>query len=108
MDRSSIVIAALAALVWLTPAVAGTEKFTATPGQVDQACIATDGQPTMTQTGGYGCRTGKGKVECTADGNCTGTCAKCGTAQRDKTKRGKLNLDQVLRNGAKTPPRKYR
>jgi len=42
-------------------------------------CILADGTFTPGKgPGGYGCKTPKGEVSCTADGKCTGTCEACG------------------------------
>jgi hypothetical protein len=48
-------------------------------GEIDLACMdATDGQLTGgTGEGGYGCKTSKGEVSCTKEGQCTGTCTNC-------------------------------
>jgi len=43
-------------------------------------CIDAGGTPAPgTGPGGFGCKTDKGEVECTATGQCTGTCPTCGT-----------------------------
>ena len=49
-------------------------------GALFMACIdAPDGTATGgTGPGGYGCKTPRGEVSCTAQGKCTGTCSSCG------------------------------
>jgi hypothetical protein len=48
-------------------------------GEIDNACVnAPDGQVTGgTGEGGYGCKTSKGEVSCSKEGDCTGTCSNC-------------------------------
>ena len=76
---------------------AGTIKFKATSLQVDLACLNYSGGATATAgngPGGYGCKTDKGEVSCDKNGNCTGTCEKCGT----RIKVGQGTVRQALAN----------
>jgi hypothetical protein len=79
---AGIVIAAIAA----TAALAGTVKLqgTYTQGQIDLACLNAGGTVTWDKgsPGAYGCKTDKGEVNCTKDGECYGYCEKCGTQTR--------------------------
>jgi len=81
--RKSVVLAlTLVILGFLSAgAWAGTIKLTGTysSSQIDLAGINANGTVTAgTGPGGYGCKTSKGEVSCTADGKCTGTCQACG------------------------------
>src|SRR3954463_4902543 len=51
-----------------------------------RACFEANGQSTGgTGPGGYGCKTSKGQVSCTAEGKCTGTCQACGRRRLGKS-----------------------
>jgi hypothetical protein len=63
------------------PALAETIKLTGTyrNGQISLACLEAGGRETGgTGAGGFGCKTAKGEIKCTAAGQCTGTCNNCG------------------------------
>jgi hypothetical protein len=77
-----------------TKQLAGTYSV----GQVETDCINAGGTVTSgTGSGGYGCRTSKGSVSCTKDGQCTGTCGNCAASK--PTPRD-TELSFALRNGA--------
>jgi hypothetical protein len=87
---AGLVIAAMAA----TAALAGTIKLQGTysAGQIDLACIDNGGTVTAgTGAGGFGCKTDKGEVSCTKEGQCTGTCEKCGARMTGPGKRQLLH-----------------
>jgi hypothetical protein len=74
----------LAAYCFLSGGVwAGTIKLKANQTLVEMRCMVnTDGKGVLTSgkgAGGYGCKTAKGEVSCTAEGDCTGTCQGCGS-----------------------------
>jgi hypothetical protein len=98
---AGIVIAATAA----TAAEAGTIKLqgTYTASQIDLACIDNGGTVTAgTGAGGFGCKTDKGEVSCTKEGQCTGTCERCGARLAGGGKRqllGGILTDSLLSAG---------
>src|SRR5690348_237817 len=60
-----------------------TLSGTHSPGEIRKTCDDNGG--TYYSGGGgnsYGCQGQKGSVSCDSNGKCTGSCAKCGTAQR--------------------------
>jgi len=75
---------------------AGTHTLNGTynSGQIDMACVDAQGWVTKGKgPGGYGCKTKKGEVSCTAAGKCTGTCKRCG---KRLVRSGKRDLTAVL------------
>jgi hypothetical protein len=79
---SSIALVVAMLTVGFQPAAgAGTISLKGRHGEGDVmlACVMADGTPTEgTGPRGYGCKTPKGEVSCTAQGKCTGTCTACG------------------------------
>ena len=84
ISRTTSVLAAaalaMATLGFVGDASAGTIKLNGkySLGTVGEDCLNAGG-PTTSGTGkdGYGCKTPKGEVSCTAKGVCTGTCQAC-------------------------------
>lgn len=114
ISRTTSVLAAaalaMATLGFVGDASAGTAKLNGTynVGAVGADCVNAGGNTTKgTGPGGYGCKTPKGEVSCTAQGVCTGTCQACG-AQTG----GSANIKSILQSShsaksspvAKSPP----
>jgi hypothetical protein len=111
MRKSLVIVLALVAFGSLSGAAwAGTIKLHATERQVEFACLAraTDGQLNSGKgPGGYGCKTSKGEVSCTAAGECTGTCQAC--RARVITRGRRVPYTEILgprTAGAKSGPRR--
>ena len=75
----TLILATAALLAPLDTASAATKHLNGTfsADAVRTDCINAGGDDTTTGSGGYGCKTKKGSVSCTSDGQCTGTCSNC-------------------------------
>jgi hypothetical protein len=109
ISRTTSVLAAatlaMATLGFVGDASAGTIKLNGNynVGTVGTDCVNAGGDTTKGMgPGGYGCKTPKGEVSCTAKGVCTGTCQACGAQTGGST----TNIKSVLQSShsAKSSP----